>query len=91
MLIIDPGCYSTTDMFAAGFQDHEIGKTRRVGGHTGAGGASGTITGLPARFSRRAAQMEWYLAKMKPHKESVVRGRSNRRGTGPDKRLLGHR
>ena len=40
VLIVDAGCYSTTDMFAAGFQDHEIGVILGVSGHTGAGGAN---------------------------------------------------
>jgi hypothetical protein len=33
-------CYSTTDMFAAGFQDHSIGKILGVAANTGAGGAN---------------------------------------------------
>jgi hypothetical protein len=40
VLIIDAGCYSTTDMFAAGFQDHNIGYILGTSGHTGAGGAN---------------------------------------------------
>ena len=40
MLIIDAGCYSTTDIFAAGFQDHKIGIILGTSGHTGAGGAN---------------------------------------------------
>jgi len=40
VLVIDAGCYSTTDMFAAGFQDHEIGDVLGTSGHTGAGGAN---------------------------------------------------
>lgn len=40
LLIIDAGCYSTTDMFAAGFQDHNIGFILGSSGHTGAGGAN---------------------------------------------------
>lgn len=40
VLIIDAGCYSTTDMFSAGFQDHEIGYVLGTSGHTGAGGAN---------------------------------------------------
>lgn len=38
--ITDGLCYSATDMFAAGFQDHEIGPVIGVGGATGAGGAN---------------------------------------------------
>ncbi len=33
-------CYSTTDIFAAGFQDNEIGKVLGVDESTGAGGAN---------------------------------------------------
>src|SRR5258708_1772563 len=40
VLIVDAGCYSTTDMFAAGFQDHNIGIVLGTSGHTGAGGAN---------------------------------------------------
>lgn len=40
VLITDALCYSTTDMFTAGFQDHEIGKILGVHNNTGAGGAN---------------------------------------------------
>ena len=40
VLIVDAGCYSTTDMFAAGFQDHNVGYVLGTSGHTGAGGAN---------------------------------------------------
>jgi hypothetical protein len=40
VLITDPLCYSATDMFAAGFQDHAIGTVIGVNGATGAGGAN---------------------------------------------------
>ncbi|NET06923.1 MAG: peptidase S41 [Symploca sp. SIO2B6] len=40
LLITDALCYSTTDMFAAGFQDHEIGPILGTSGNTGAGGAN---------------------------------------------------
>ncbi|HEX8367002.1 MAG TPA: S41 family peptidase [Pyrinomonadaceae bacterium] len=40
MLITDALCYSTTDIFAAGFQDHEIGPILGVDNNTGAGGAN---------------------------------------------------
>ena len=40
VLITDALCYSTTDIFAAGFQDHEIGKVIGVHETTGAGGAN---------------------------------------------------
>jgi hypothetical protein len=40
VLIVDALCYSTTDIFAAGFQDHEIGRILGTNGNMGAGGAS---------------------------------------------------
>jgi len=40
VLVTDALCYSTTDMFAAGFQDHQIGKILGTSGNTGAGGAN---------------------------------------------------
>jgi Peptidase family S41 len=39
-LITDALCYSTTDIFAAGFQDHAIGPILGTSGNTGAGGAN---------------------------------------------------
>ena len=40
VLITDARCYSTTDIFAAGFQDHDLGPILGVDGNTGAGGAN---------------------------------------------------
>jgi len=40
VLVIDARCYSTTDIFSAGFQDHGIGKILGTSGATGAGGAN---------------------------------------------------
>ena len=40
VLIVDGNCYSATDIFAAGFQDHRIGKILGVSTNTGAGGAN---------------------------------------------------
>ncbi len=40
VLITDARCYSATDIFAAGFQDHEIGTVLGVDDNTGAGGAN---------------------------------------------------
>jgi hypothetical protein len=40
VLITDARCYSTTDIFAAGFQDHEVGTIIGVHNNTGAGGAN---------------------------------------------------
>jgi hypothetical protein len=40
VLVTDARCYSTTDIFAAGFQDHAIGVVLGVDLNTGAGGAN---------------------------------------------------
>jgi hypothetical protein len=40
VLVTNALCYSTTDIFAAGFQDHNIGKILGTDGNTGAGGAN---------------------------------------------------
>jgi DNA/RNA endonuclease G (NUC1) len=40
VLVTDARCYSTTDMFAAGFKDHGIGKILGTDDNTGAGGAN---------------------------------------------------
>jgi len=40
VLVVDALCYSTTDMFTGGFQDHEIGEILGTAGNTGAGGAN---------------------------------------------------
>jgi hypothetical protein len=40
VLITDALCYSTTDIFAAGFKDHQIGVILGTSGRTGAGGAN---------------------------------------------------
>jgi cytosine/adenosine deaminase-related metal-dependent hydrolase/C-terminal processing protease CtpA/Prc len=40
VLITDALCYSATDIFAAGFQDHGIGPVLGTSGNTGAGGAN---------------------------------------------------
>jgi hypothetical protein len=40
VLVTDALCYSTTDIFAAGFQDHQIGVILGVDENTGAGGAN---------------------------------------------------
>ena len=40
VLITDARCYSTTDIFAAGFQDHKVGTILGTDNNTGAGGAN---------------------------------------------------
>jgi C-terminal processing protease CtpA/Prc len=40
LLITDARCYSTTDIFSAGFQDHKIGPILGTDNNTGAGGAN---------------------------------------------------
>jgi hypothetical protein len=66
-LVTDALCYSTTDIFAAGFQDHAIGPVIGTSGNTGAGGANvwtqellrqllgAPLTALPRRTSFRVA------------------------------------
>ena len=46
VLITDARCYSATDIFAAGFQDHEIGPIIGIDANTGAGGANVWSHGL---------------------------------------------
>jgi hypothetical protein len=46
VLITDARCYSATDIFAAGFKDHEIGHILGVDDNTGAGGANVWTHGL---------------------------------------------
>lgn len=48
VLITDALSYSATDIFAAGFQDNEIGPILGTGGNTGAGGGQLLVTGRPA-------------------------------------------
>jgi hypothetical protein len=40
VLVTDALCYSTTDIFAAGFQDNKVGTILGTDGNTGAGGAN---------------------------------------------------
>jgi hypothetical protein len=40
VLLTDARCYSTTDIFAAGFQDHDVGRIMGTHNNTGAGGAN---------------------------------------------------
>jgi C-terminal processing protease CtpA/Prc len=58
VLVTDALCYSATDIFSAGFQDHEIGTVLGVDDATGAGGANvwthqNFIDGWPAGPFRR--------------------------------------
>jgi C-terminal processing protease CtpA/Prc len=46
VLVTDARCYSATDIFSAGFQDHEIGPVLGVDDNTGAGGANVWTHGL---------------------------------------------
>jgi Peptidase family S41 len=67
VLITNALIYSTTDIFAAGVQDHKIGPILGTSGNTGAGGANvwdfgsvrqglpSTFTGLPEGTSMRVA------------------------------------
>lgn len=67
VLVTDALCYSTTDIFAAGFQDHGVGLILGTQGNLGAGGANvwthellrellpGTLKELPRGASFRVA------------------------------------
>lgn len=55
VLITDARCYSATDIFAAGFKDHEIGHILGVADNTGAGGANVWTHGLLRELLRRPA------------------------------------
>jgi C-terminal processing protease CtpA/Prc len=67
VLLIDALCYSATDAFAAGFQDHQIGRIIGVSSSTGAGGGNvwqlpdfldvpvDTLSALPKQASLRVA------------------------------------
>jgi peptidase S41-like protein len=69
ILVTDALCYSTTDIFSAGFQDHEIGTILGCHASTGAGGANvwdyamlrgmtlpeNPFTGLPQGATMRVA------------------------------------
>ena len=46
VLVTDARCYSATDIFAAGFADHEVGPVLGVDDNTGAGGANVWTHGL---------------------------------------------
>ncbi|GAA1584841.1 hypothetical protein GCM10009789_43150 [Kribbella sancticallisti] len=48
VLVTDARCYSATDIFAAGFADHRIGRILGVDDNTGAGGANVWTHGLLA-------------------------------------------
>jgi len=66
-LITDALCYSTTDIFSAGFQDHEIGPVLGTSGNTGAGGANvwnydDLMEALPAHFEPLPKQASMRVA-----------------------------
>jgi C-terminal processing protease CtpA/Prc len=48
--VTDALCYSATDIFAAGFQDHAIGRVLGIHQNTGAGGANVWTHGLLRRL-----------------------------------------
>jgi hypothetical protein len=50
VLVTDALCYSATDIFAAGFQDHAIGRVLGIHQNTGAGGANVWTHGLLRRL-----------------------------------------
>ncbi|MFO0760349.1 MAG: S41 family peptidase [Byssovorax sp.] len=50
VLVVDGLCYSTTDIFVAGFQDHEVGPILGLDDNIGAGGANNFSHGALARL-----------------------------------------
>lgn len=58
VLITDARCYSATDIFAAGFKDHEIGHILGVDANTGAGGANVWTHGLLRALLRLPAPLD---------------------------------
>lgn len=60
VLVTDALSYSTTDIFAAGFQDNRVGPVLGTDGRTGAGGANAWSHATLARFLRDAPS--WGLA-----------------------------
>ncbi|MER9490828.1 S41 family peptidase [Mesorhizobium sp. M0320] len=54
VLVTDARCYSTTDIFAAGFQDHKIGTILGTEDNTGAGGANVWTLELVRQFFQSA-------------------------------------
>jgi C-terminal processing protease CtpA/Prc len=57
VLITDALCYSTTDIFAAGFQDNAIGPILGIDENTGAGGANVWEYPLIAQLLRRSERL----------------------------------
>ncbi len=51
VLVVDALCYSAADIFAAGFQDHDIGKILGIASSTGAGGANVWSHGVLRRLA----------------------------------------
>ncbi len=58
VLVTDARCYSATDIFAAGFQDHQIGHILGVDDNTGAGGANVWTHGLLRELLRQPAPVD---------------------------------
>ena len=56
--ITDARCYSATDIFAAGFQDHAIGPVLGVDANTGAGGANVWTHSLLRELLRQPAPVD---------------------------------
>ena len=57
VLVTDALCYSTTDIFAAGFQDNAIGPILGIDEYTGAGGANVWEYPLIAQLLRRSDRL----------------------------------
>ncbi|WP_433003787.1 S41 family peptidase [Kribbella sp. CA-294648] len=63
VLVTDAQCYSACDIFAAGFQDHQIGPVLGVEANTGAGGAN-VVT-------HEELRTEWTDGELKPLPKGV--------------------
>jgi hypothetical protein len=67
LLITDALCYSATDIFAAGFQDHDIGPVLGVDENTGAGGANVWPHSLLVQLMRMSADTHSSSYSFLPH------------------------
>ncbi len=61
VLVTDALCYSATDIFVAGFQDHKLGKILGIHDHTGAGGANVWTHSLLYYLTHNAIETSKYL------------------------------
>lgn len=81
VLLTDASCYSTTDFFAAGFQDHEIGPVIGYDQATGAGGANVWTHGLLQQFLPHNGSSNGTKAPLRPLPRGMSMRISFRRST----------